>query len=153
MQHTVTFSADIVRARIKALSALQNMMDDTDTIPLNSDAAPALNQTIVFAFTRALMHLARHVSSFKIDPENFYVDPSDLLMLQVEFVVPEGSSVNWPVVVKVFEEFMANEVLAEILPANHKAVAIFRSLAHESLRALIDLFSFSETLPRVKRCY
>ena len=153
MTHTVIFSADIVRARIQALSALQNMMDDTNTIPLNSDAAPALNQTIVFAFTRALMHLARYVSSFKIDPENFYLDPGDLLMLEVEFDVPQESSLNWPVIVKVFEEFMANEVMAEILPSDHKAVNIYRSLAGESLNALLDLFSLTAPLPRVRRSF
>lgn len=151
MSHTVKFSADVVRARIKALSALQNMMDGSTTIPINSDAAPALNQTIVFAFTRALMHLARYVSSYNMEPENFYTNPSDLLMLEAQFNIPEDSDVNWPVVVKVFEEFMANQVMAEILPSSRKSSSVYSSLASESLQSLLDLFSFSTPIPRLKR--
>lgn len=153
MTHTVNFSADIIRARVKALSALQNMMDETETLPLNSDAAPALNQTIVFAFTRLLMYHARNVKSFKIDPENFYTDPSHLLMLEAEFEVPAGAGINWPVFVKVAEEFMSNQVMAELLPGNHKGIDIYRSLADEALQSIAEMFSFSGAIPRVKRCY
>ncbi len=139
MKTTVTVAPDVIRARIQALTALHVFIHDIDRYPLNADHNPALNQAMVFAFSRALMRLARWVDDFSIEPLNFYDNPVDLLMLEVSFKTSDdhGKAVSWPLVRRSLKEFISVEVIRETLPDGSLA-GFYSDRADDALSELVQ---------------
>ena len=139
MKTTVTVAPDVIRARVQALTALHVFVKDLDRSPLTADQNPAVNQAIVFAFSRALMRLAGWVDDFVIDPLDFYSNPVDLLMLEVTFMTTDehGRAVSWPLVRRALEEYVSVEVIRETLP-DCKLVEFYAGRAADALAELVQ---------------
>lgn len=140
MKTTITIAPDVIRAHVKAISALHVYMAEVDRMPLTADNDPALNQSIVFAFSRALMYIAPWVDEFKIDPTNFYDNPTSLLQLEVTFNTPDGTTVNWPLLRRVFEEYISTRVMSELLPGGNLAYT-YATRADQTLSDLTNMLS------------
>ncbi len=153
MKHSINFSADVIRARVKALSALQTMIDGRERVPLNTDANPALNQLIVFAFSRALAQIVQHVTDYTIDPKDFYSNPVDLLMLEATIEVNNSTDIKWPIVVSAVEDYIANRVMAEILPDAHSAISLYLDMADNAISVLRDILDVGTSSIRLQRSY
>lgn len=153
MKHSLNFSADVIRARVKALSALQNMIDGGEHIPLNTDANPALNQLIVFAFGRALIQLAPHVAEYTVEPNDFHSNPTDLLMLEAIVDAKEGRGISWSMVVSVVEDYIANRVMAEVLSGSNPASTLYMNMADESMDLLREIMADGAIDVKLRRSY
>jgi len=153
MKSTISVAPDVVRARVQALTAMHIFMEDLDRRPLTADNNAALNQAIVFAFSRALVKVAKWVDSFSIDPMNFYDNPDDLLLLEVTFKTDNGMDVNWPLVRRALEEFISVEVMRETLP-DCRLVETYSIRSNEALGEFADTLTQSTdafTKARIKR--
>ena len=140
MKITISIAADVIRARIQALSALHLFMNDIDRQPFTEDNAPALNQSIVFAFSRALMQVARHVDDFTIDPLNFYSHPQSLLQLEVTFGVKDGATVDSPLIRRALEEYISIAVMGDAFPAGALA-STYTVRADNALTEFVSLLT------------
>lgn len=139
MKYTVSVAPDVIRARVQALTALHVFMKDLDRNPMSADQNSALNQSVVFAFSRAVVRLARWVDDFRIDPFDFYKNPVDLMLLEVTFKTSEahGRAINWSLVRRALEEFVSVEVIRETLPDCRLADS-YTSRAADALDELVQ---------------
>lgn len=154
MKISIVISADVIRARIQALSALHVFMNDLDRRPYNEDDAAALNQAIVFAFSRALLPVARHVDSFRIEPLDFSSHPDATLLLEVTFTVDDSPTVSAELLRRALEEYISVAVLGDAMPAGPLS-GTYASRAKEALTEFVSLLTLpaSGSTLRLRRAY
>lgn len=154
MKTIVVLAPDVIKARIKALTSLHFFMKEIDRRPLTADDDPSLNQTIVFAFSQALIRLAPWVDSFKIEPTNFYDNPDELLQLEVTFEVSDSSRVSWPLVRRALEDYVSSSLMTELLADSHLA-ATYKTRCDDALLDLDTMLTLpaAGSPPRLKRSY
>ncbi|MCM1450334.1 MAG: hypothetical protein NC082_08325 [Clostridiales bacterium] len=151
----VSISPDVVRARVQATSALHIFLNNLDRQPITADQSGAINQCMVFAFSRALIRLGRWVDGYRIDPENFYEHTDDLLLLEVTFKVRDDVEMNWPVVRRALEEYVSDFIMVETLGSANSMYREYLSMCNQSLDDLVALFEMPEAGSplRLSRCY
>lgn len=151
----ITIAPDVIRARVQAVSALHIFLNDLDRQPLTADQNAAVNQCMVFAFSRALMRVGRWVESFKIDPDNFYEHPDDLLMLEVTFKVRDDVEMCWEVVRRALEEYISDYVMVDVFGEGSSMRRDYLNQCNVSLDDIAALFEMPEAGSplRLSRCY
>lgn len=150
MKTTITLAPATIRARVKALSALHSLYDNSESELLSDDNDPALNQGIVFAFFKAVMHLSSHIESFSVSPDDFNDGPYEALLLEVTFNTPDNAAIFRPLIKTSLEDFISNRLLAESLPSCH-LTTLFRTRETEALATLSQIFDNTTTPSSLRR--
>lgn len=152
MTMTISIAADVVRARIQAMTALHIFMHETTREPLTEDNAPALNQLIAGAFGEILFNNARNVVDYKLTPSNFYRTPSSDLFMEVTLELPGDTDVSAALLAATFEEYIAARVLEEIVEQDTLRQT-YGQRAIESGQRIHELFTLAASGCRLKRAF
>lgn len=150
MKITISLTPDVIRARVQAQLALHRFVNGIDREPLTADHDAALNQSMAFAFGRAVVRMARWVDNYTISPADYHDNPAALLSLEVVFDFGDAISVPPAATIRTaFEEFIAAAVLAELYP-DCDVSSLRAADALDNLVSLLDMASLG-SLPRLAR--
>lgn len=149
---TISIAADVVRARIQAMTALHIFMHETTREPLTEDNAPALNQLIAGAFGEILFTNMPYVVEYKTVPSNFYRSPVSELTMEVTIKLPGETEANPQLIAATMEEYIASRVLEEIVE-DDALRRVYSQRALDNARRLSELFTLSGSGCRLRRSF
>ncbi|MDE7472138.1 MAG: hypothetical protein K2M68_00985 [Muribaculaceae bacterium] len=154
MEHIISISPEIVRARVQATSALHAYMHNPGMHYLTDDDNPALNQAMTSALRNVVLYLSSWVKDFTIKPDEFAFVPDELQSMDIIFDVPDTKCINWQHIFAAVHEYMSDYIMGELW-ADCPIGTVYAHRADGHLTQLTNAFSLPATgsMPRIRRCY